>query len=225
MLFSSKNSSCRPFLFIHIPKSAGSSIRRTLFPYSSKKQIFLQLINHASFVLSRRYIMSNPVYKYHPHAKHVIDHLGLSVYTRYYTFAITRNPLSRLISMYTFLLDKKTNPMHGLVKNKSFDEFISYCIKEKPLFIYQNIYTHYNGHSLVNRLAKLENIGYDFKGICEDIEIKPPNLKFSNKSDYSKSETLHLSESNFEEILHVLAMDYEYYDYSLTKIPSSISLV
>ena len=68
------------FLFIHIPKSAGQSIKKALSPFNSR--------------CSQRCTIS---------ASEHIKRIGLKKFRSLYSFAFVRNPWDRQVSFYEFI--------------------------------------------------------------------------------------------------------------------------
>jgi hypothetical protein len=104
----------KTFLFIHVPKTGGTAI-----------EDYFRNIGLASFYDPQSYRQIRPYLKLPPaHFDYEmcdrLFHLG-----RFYSFAIVRNPLHRMISEYKWAIHKTNLPDH--VKKYSFSEFVEYA--------------------------------------------------------------------------------------------------
>lgn len=90
----------KKFIFFHIPKTAGSSLRKILSPYTSE----------FNFTYDRK--LGHP---YHIKQSYIKDQLQVDLYD-YYEFVVVRDPLERLISMFN----------HG--RREQFGEFYKFAL-------------------------------------------------------------------------------------------------
>jgi len=121
------------FIFIHVPKCGGTSIKRALYPYCDKWDQFLG--GHPD-----KPDQIDNVHK-HSTAMEVKAYATPERWEEYFTFSFVRNPLARMLSLYNwwqkvpghFEPEKKE-----VVSKLSFKEFV---------------FSDYNGHSQVHFLA------------------------------------------------------------------------
>lgn len=173
----------KKFIFVHIPKTAGHSIRSL---YNTK------YTTHVPCSWYR---------KYDPDTKH------------YYKFTVIRNPWERLVSLYHHYNTRVHYPNSKLFKLYSnFEEFVTDLPNVKILTIEETIkYSHdrvflnnpnaekvlsYNFQPQVywidddiNQIIRLENLNEDTKLLCQKINIKhkaAPHLNKSNHLNYRK---------------------------------------
>ena len=136
------------FMFIHIPKTAGSSITTALVPYI---------------------IMPNEgpsKYSYGgPHDGYQRKPLLIDKYKNYYKFAVVRNPFDRLMGGWFF--NKKYFP-HKNIRYGSFSNFIVRRSRNWQ----QHRWICRKNKVDVDFVARFENIDADFKKICDDVGIK-----------------------------------------------------
>jgi len=163
-------------IFIHIPKSAGTSIKSLL----GKKEITKLSKDHINpFFLGDK--------KFEPPAPHLraIDYLKYKyvtkeIFDKYFKFAFVRNPWDRLVSEYKFRhhprkCNFKTYLFHHFPTPSWSDE---YChILPQYDFLYDN-----NDNLLVDFVGRYENLKQDFNKVCDILGISERNLSHENKS-------------------------------------------
>lgn len=189
------------FIFVHIYKNAGTSIKFALKPFAATKWEI-----GASRLLRKVGISATfdpqPL-PGHTDASTIIDFLGEDVFKSFFSFAIVRNPWDWQVSLYKFMLKNTSHYQHEFVKSLSgFDDYIRWrCEKEIRLqkdFIYSK-----EGELLVKFVGRFKSLEADFQKICSEIGISAslPSLNVSNTQPYQKfytSETKELVTKAFE---------------------------
>jgi len=162
------------FIFIHIQKTAGTSISSVLDSYCEESY---PLMKHASAVK-------------------IQEKFGSDVWSEYFKFSFIRNPYERLLSWYN-MIDKSRgnsnpNPFHAQIQKNihSFGDFIM----QKKDFIndsklprqritqFQKISN--NGEVIIDFVGRYENINKDFSHICRKLNIPEIELPIINKFDH-----------------------------------------
>lgn len=173
------------FMFIHIPKTGGTSINKALEKHAiaaQKKYYRTQFIKHAK-------------------AKDIKKILGDKVYAKYFSFAFVRNPWDLMVSSYHWWRQKAeaVNRVSGLyrgfgepdinkIKSMSFDDFITSkygrgYINEHKGEIFDWISE--DGEIIIDYVGKLETLQEDWQYICSKTGLPFINLSHSN---YTKRE-------------------------------------
>ena len=133
----------KKFVFFHIPKTAGSSLRKILTPYASE---FL-------FTYDRK--LGHP---YHIKQSYIREQLNGINLEEYFEFVVVRDPLERLISMFN----------HG--RREQFGEFYKFALHVSRCYV--NPETNHFYHSqldwLKNPLTNNINV-YRFENITEQM--------------------------------------------------------
>ena len=153
----------RKLLFIHVPKNAGTSIERNVFDgygflgKSSREHLY-GFDRELGFNLQ------------HATIKQLLDHQLIKdeVVDTYHSFAIVRNPFTRAISGYIWLMkDLRT---HGSFKEFLMREgaFSEEALQEAPHYVNDHFYTQsefitLNGQISVKHLLKFEYLAADFR--------------------------------------------------------------
>ena len=121
------------FIFIHVPKCAGTSIKRALYPYCDKWDQFLG--GHPD-----KPERIDNVHK-HSTAMEIKAYATPERWEEYFTFSFVRNPLARIVSLYNWWhkTDGEFDPeLKAKIGDMSFKEFV---------------FSDYNGCSQVHFLA------------------------------------------------------------------------
>ncbi len=182
------------FIFIHIAKTGGLSVRDILEKYSEEPEKFkikrpLKLINekHNIFYDVWRSLLL------HATAQDALNELPADVFNNAFKFAFVRNPWDWQVSMYHFILREPKSTPHNLVKSfGSFDAYIKAVVgtdfrfpKGTTKFQYEMIVDD-NGKLLVDFIGHYETLAADFEHICRVIGINEslPHLNRSEHRDY-----------------------------------------
>lgn len=168
MLISDKHK----FIFIHIPKTAGSSIKNNILPYCNDGQLKISGENFTD------------LNGYHPHV--TISPKQVDVYKDYYKFACVRNPFQRYVSMWKFFKKRKPQEFNNINFEKFIDDIVHIKNKINSKLQYTYIYNN-NNTLLVDKIIKFENLQGDFSSVCNSINIPTsqlPHLKNSGNYDY-----------------------------------------
>lgn len=181
------------FIFFHVAKVAGLSIRQALEPYT-------QLPDKFKIKRPPQYKNGqvNPLYEIweatltHATAKEAQKALG-HTFNQFYKFAFVRNPWEWQVSMYHFLLKETSNPRYKQVKAMAgFEEYLEWIIATKKPYpkgatkLQSEMITDEEGKVLVDFVGHYETLADDFNQVCRQlkIEAKLPHINQSNHRDY-----------------------------------------
>lgn len=182
------------FIFIHVGKSAGLSIRDALVPYCAEPE---------KFKMRRPPRMKgdqpNPMYTVwetlllHPSCLQVKRELPPDIFDGFYKFGFVRNPWDILVSVYHFMLRDPAIPRHAEVKALAgFDAFLEWAVAEAAPFpkgitkLQSDMLTDADGKLLVDFIGYYEALHDDFALICRHagIDASLPHLNRSQHRDY-----------------------------------------
>ena len=191
----------RKIIFIHIPKTAGSSIEHLLRDEGKYELDFIGVRNGRST---------------HHYMGIELKMILKELYPKYYKFSFVRNPYDRLISEYFWC--RINNVGHKF--NKTFDEFLDYVedvIKNKKFFkpiendhfIPQYSFLFFNKKLIVNNIFKYEDIETVAPLIKKRLKIKT-SLQHLNKS--VKNE-ITLTQEQKDRIYNLYQIDFETFNY------------
>ena len=115
-------------IFIHIPKTAGSSIEDVLFPHPRTTEQFWGLPNKYQ-TGGLQYLM----------AKHIKLEVPSDIFNSYFKFTVIRNPWDKAVSQFCYTQQKRPDLLKllNLSQNSSFQEYL-HKIPEKTMFSGRN---------------------------------------------------------------------------------------
>lgn len=174
------------FIFIHIPKVAGTSI-------IGSSKIKTRLGEYVFKQPSEDYSINNLPFhpddnnKFDPPSAHMrasdyvkYGHVTETEFETYFKFAFVRNPWARIVSEYKY---------RGHMNQYSFKDFL---FKYIPKPSWNDQYCHiipqydflYNseGKLLVDFVGKLENLQKDYEKVCQKLDIQKHTILHENKS-------------------------------------------
>ena len=207
MLISNK----KKFIFIHNPKTAGTSLTKVLLPYSdflSRNQNKPYFYYFNKFVLSK--LIGN-IYAKHTPAWRVKKNVP-EKWESFYTFGVVRNPYNRSYSYYMYLKNNKR--LNSYVKDISFRDYI-FSIRKQNWIDYQYYYfCDQNKKLIIDKVIKMEELDVQFRKLLSDIDLglgfNIPHLNSTeSKTDYFD----YYDREMISEINDVFTDDFEVFDY------------
>jgi hypothetical protein len=207
------------FIFIHIYKVAGTSIRDALKPYSYDPDVFLpahvlrKLRLHN--LLRHHRLQKLPG---HSLAREIKQALPRQVFDEFYKFAFVRNPWDWQVSLFHFPLRDTSHHQHELMKSLgTFDNFIKWRVEQdQKKRLQKDFVVDENGELMVDFIGRMETLNRDFKGICErlGIEYNLPHLNQTPRKDYRSYYTPETAAI----IAEVYKKDIEFFGYDFDKL-------
>ena len=192
-------------VFIHVPKTAGTSVEVALD------------MQHRKNLFEFDPIQNN--FKQHWPATQVRKRLGPEKYDEMFSFAFVRHPISRMLSEYHYL--KRLGS--SFVLHQSPDSFIKkihdiwgmweFYPREMRQHIRTQTFMLYNeeGKLMVDFVGKFENLQEDWQHVCDQLGISeelPFSQESANKDDWSE-----FSEESIATIRKLYADDFKNFDY------------
>ena len=180
----------KKFIFVHIPKTGGTSISSVLKEYSEPHNIKKWYVRSSSNHLTSEKIVAQ-----------------LENPSTYCKFAVVRNPFDLCVSIWAYKI------MSGWPQNVGFKEFMLFAHNHqkhpqlkaiRPLFDGgQTSWTHIKGKQVVDVILKFENLKEDFKKVTERlglVDVCLPKLNQTSHrhfSSYYDKETIQLVQQTF----------------------------
>lgn len=192
----------KQFIFIHIYKTAGTSITKALMPFSASiwRRGAVKVLKKMNIPVP--YLDPQP---FPPHIKatEIINEIGTEEFKSFFSFAIVRNPWDWQVSLYNYMLRNTNHFQHELIKElNGFDEYIRWRCRGNASLQKDFIYSE-NNELLVDFLGKFEQINKDFQKICSQIGVSAtlPKINVSNTipyQEYYNDKTKELVRKTFE---------------------------
>lgn len=183
----------RSFIFFHVAKVAGISIRQALEPYTQEPERFKIKRPQAEIngQPNRLYELWSSTLT-HATVQQTQQALPKE-FDQFYKFAFVRNPWDWQVSMYHFLLKETENPRYQTIKELgSFTRYLEWVIDTDKPFpkgatkLQKSMLVDKEGHIAVNNIGRFENLSEDFQRISDKLEITAslPKLNYSNHKKY-----------------------------------------
>ena len=172
------------FIFVHLYKTGGSSIRRCLEKYDAAYKIR----HWAKSKLTSKPVFNSPITHKHATAQTIRETIGAELFDRYFSFCIVRNLWAWQVSFYHYVLKSPSHAQHQLIKRfQGFDEYLAWRC-DGNVHLQKHFLVDKQGRQIVNFVGRTENLSQDFKAICENIGLNSLKLPHLNQSvDPSKS--------------------------------------
>lgn len=170
----------RKFIFIHIQKTAGSSIVKAL--RDTTPDVIMRFDDLPA--------CRDPQKNRHLFASDLKAYLGDRLWQHYFKFAFTRNPWSRLVSWYKMCIDRPSNGFMLYVKRNAptFDDFLDLTTgpAKKTTFNQVDYITDDAGNVIVDFVGRFETLATDFAYICQrlNIDAQLPHKNQGSPVDY-----------------------------------------
>lgn len=212
------------FIFFHVTKAAGSSMKEALKQYSTLPEKF-KIVRPPKMLGGK----PNPMYEmwesslWHAKARDVKKELPEEVYNSFYKFAFVRNPWDWQVSYYHFILKEPTHIRHELVKSMSgFEEYLDWVIKTKNPFpkgatkLQKDIITDSEGKIIVDFVGRYETLAKDFESVCKFLKLDAalPHVNSSGNRDYRlfyNEKTKKIVEEKFQEDIELFGYSFDGY--------------
>jgi tetratricopeptide (TPR) repeat protein len=187
------------FLFIHIPKTAGTSVTSALKEYDD-----LKLAGHHK----------------HRSLQEARCILGANKFNTLFSFAIVRNPWDWMVSLYLYYLRKGVdNPdVHRECRGQGFDYFVDYY--SENLKWKQTDWLRLPGnHGLaISSVLRFETLSADFTDLCEKLRISSISLNQENSSGSSIHYSAFYNSTTLRKVSCLLKEDIYRFGYSFTRV-------
>jgi hypothetical protein len=169
----------RKFLFIHIYKTAGSSLETILAPMCSFRHSRKCRFKH--LLLGWPDLFSDDFHR-HADALEVKAALHQQVHGKYFAFSFVRNPFAWLVSHYHYICQHPEHHQHHMVT--AMDGFAMFArwrvdinARTQKSFIYDA-----QGQVLVDFIGKCESMNRDFSVIAEKAGVPAQEVPYTNVS-------------------------------------------
>lgn len=185
----------KKFAFVHVHKTAGSSIRNFLLNHFYN-EVRDQYETHATI---------EQLHKLDPKTK------------EYFTFAFVRNPWDWQVSLYHYVKQTKNHPRHHIVSKLTFSEYLDWWTSPehvKKARHRQSDYLLKSGELAVDYIGRFENLSEDFNKILNKIGVSSNKLPHINRSKRPLSYREMYSDETQELVAKYWADDIKLFNYS-----------
>ncbi len=177
------------FLFIHVIKTGGVSVRKALGRYANLPSRSLwQRASRRLGLAPPHPLASVPA---HATAAELQAVLPAPTFDGYFKFAFVRNPWDWNVSYYHYIRQNRAHRLHALVlRMKGFEEFLSWRVEYARLLQKSFIADPWGG-LLVDFVGRFEDLEEDFGKVCTATGVRAalPHLNRSKHPDYRRHYT------------------------------------
>lgn len=165
----------KKFIFIHVYKTGGTSVRTALRTYRDRPGLVKRALDKLNIISLPTHALAKQI-----KAKYPIE------WERYFTFAFVRNPWSWQVSLYSFTLQAEYNHHHDVAKSLgSFREYLYWRVDGHKQLLSDFIFDD-EGKRIVDYVGRIETVQHDFREICNRIgvDVSLPHKNKSQHRDY-----------------------------------------
>ena len=184
------------FIFIEIPKTATTSIREAIRPFSDPIKGEPKIVLWKDALRERHYTYNEHAVKYPEECKN------------FFKFTFVRNPWCRMASFYIFQKNSNFLALPSLSATASFKDLL--LASEDYIELTQ--YDYVNGFDDNSFIGRFESLQQDFDIICDKIGISRQQLPHSNKTEHKYYAEYYDDEAR-EIVAEKYAKDIEYFGY------------
>jgi len=199
-------------IFIHIPKTGGSSVENVLWPLKSDRTIdnlwmgFVKPYYNKYQTGGLQHLTSEQIKK----------EVGDNIFNSYYKFSIKRNPYDKAVSQFVYMKQKR-NDLRGFIgmrENTSFKKYLQ--LISKTLHVQWMPQTDFLVDSkrevIVDDIIRFENLNEDFQIIINQLGIQNIHLSHENKTK-RKHYTHYYDDESKKIVFNMYKQDIERFNY------------
>lgn len=209
------------FLFVHIAKTGGTSVRSALNPLRWHDPLYyLQFPAHRiSHMTNHKLGLKFPR---HSHVIAAKEMLPEETFNSLYKFAFVRNPWDLQVSSFHHIQRERPQFMNGIT---DFNEFMRYKFNHEREYQYHidtslSLQSDYlvdlYGNVIVDKIGRYENLAGDFNAICQHLSL-PRKVSLPHKrkaEERSKDYRTYYTDDTAEMVSKHFAKDIELLHYS-----------
>lgn len=183
------------FIFVHVFKTGGSSVRAALAPYSSRdipyhflrRSITRRLWQGVCRNARQDHVVTGEAF--HVSARQIANLVSERFWSKTYKFAFVRNTWDWVVSQFFYMAQNReafTHSHPSFVHHlDNFEDFVDHLCDQPPL-CQIDFLVGPDGQMLVDFVGHYENLQHDFGTVCEAICISAtlPHLNQSCHAEY-----------------------------------------
>lgn len=211
------------FLFVHVPKTAGTAMTAALEPFAvtGTRTAWRRMIRR----LPLREAPDKAYFRKHETAADMRAKMGAAEFARFLKFTVVRNPFDHAVSHYEYLKEFRNPKLAARFAAMSFAEYLDWRMTKRgpfvPFFTMLPDQAHWladgRGRMLVDRVLRFETLGADFAALTRELglgdvamaRINPTRAKAAGRAldSYYSAETL-------EKVRRLYARDFDLLGYA-----------
>jgi len=168
------------FIFVHVQKTAGTSITEVLRPLALQPPA--GRVNRLASDLGLVRDWRRCHFRKHAPLRRAERVLPAEVFSSFYRFAFVRNPWDRLVSWYEFILQDATHRRHGRVRSlPGFEDFVRRELAH-PRRAQWWMLTGRDGRLGIDFAGRFERLEADMAAVCTRLGIAYRPLPHVNRT-------------------------------------------
>lgn len=207
------------FIFVHVPKAAGTTITRALSPLTTFRDIELGGTKYGEAV--QELFASRFDLRKHSTAHIIKNKCPPHLWRRFFVFAFVRSPYARAYSVFRFLQRWKEGQHNALVSDMDFTEFLHHPMLEADEIEIARPQTHWlcaDGAILpgLDFVGRVESFAEDFGFVLSVIHKRRRTWnedRHDNISAESGEWLTHMTPENQARIEALYASDFEMWEF------------
>ncbi|MGE4062238.1 MAG: sulfotransferase family 2 domain-containing protein [Rhodospirillaceae bacterium] len=191
----------KKFIFIHVPKAAGTSVHGALGHFD-----VFHKVRRAEPATRRRHAVANGLpeaaadFRQHTAVRTVIEVLGRAAYDAYYAFTFVRNPWDTAVSWFHYRLQNPQIDGHAeAAAAGTFDTYVHRALAgpegRRRLEFQHRYVTDDNGALAVRFVGRHETLAADFAAVTAHLGVEPLPLDHFNQSSHAPWASLYTRET------------------------------
>jgi hypothetical protein len=205
------------FIFVHIQKTAGQSLKRALAPYCSQppRTGLRRVLSHLPIPEDPRSV----AFRAHTTASWARLKISPRVFDSYCRFTVVRNPFDRAVSNYHFLQQNPAHHNHAHVKALGFDAYLEFLKRRRwsrnPTQVAR--ISDAKGRLLCDPILRFETLETDFGSLCRRLHLtQVSELPKRNASRHEPYREYYQGAATRAKLLDLFAADFDAFGYDTT---------
>ncbi len=197
------------FVFVHIRKAAGTSLRQIL------EQVALPKNNHWWFKLLSRngFIIDYHRFSFRKHDPLMLAEKSMpeNLFKQYFKFAFVRNPWDRLVSEYEYIKTQRNHSRYKKLMAMSFEQYIEYQA-QRVAASQLNALIKKDGELGIDYIGRFEHLHDSLADISGQIKLDCTRIPHINKLNKAPYQSYYTKESA-ERVALLWSKDIETFGY------------
>lgn len=211
------------FLFVHVPKTAGTALTEALRPFgvTDTRTLWRRVLRR----LPIREHPSKAYFRKHETAADIRQKVGDDVFDRFHRFTVVRNPFDHAVSHYEYLKEFRSTRLAERFQAMSFADYLKYRTTAAgllvPFFTVLPDQAHFlvdaKGRLLIDRVMRFETLARDFDGLRQQIGLPTAELRRLNPTKAKakpRSLASYYDASTLDAVRCLYARDFALFEYS-----------
>lgn len=201
-------SESRNFLFVHVQKTAGTSLTRLLAPWALQPDD--ARLNRVLSDLGLRRNWRAAFYRKHAPLRVAEARLPAERFNAMLKIAFVRNPWDRMVSWHRYVLATPSHHLHGRSKAKDFDAFLRYVTAD-PQRSQWWMLLDAQGRPRVDFIGRFEQLHDDVRALASKLDLA--QLELPRRDAPPHDFRAHYSDAAAERVAKAFATEISYFNY------------